>query len=226
MKRALLLFVFGACSRAPESSPPVVAVEPAGSASRLETTPSSSPPTDEPKGGCETGFIEVTDGSKRARFVLGRELVANERGAKHAYVELVIHPNGQTVLHLEGVAQADGYGGHLSLTMLDFAPPKSLPATFEHGYVEYRAAGEEIVVRRINEPHVEITNWGGEGAWVEGTFSPGSAAPVMSAMPMPASSAPPPRASSSARPAPLMRPTVPYGGRFRVCRSKDWHVRH
>src|SRR5687767_12664020 len=102
MKRSLfpcLVFVM-ACSRSSEGTPPVVAVEPAGSAARIQTTPSPPPQEDEPKGGCESGFVEVVDGSKTARFVLGRELAGTDRGAKHAYVEEVIHQNGQIVLHL------------------------------------------------------------------------------------------------------------------------------
>jgi hypothetical protein len=228
VKRAvLLLAVCVACSRSPESSPPVVAVEPAGSTNRIDTAPPNPSPPEDPPGGCESSFVEVIDGSKTARFVLGRELAGTDRGATHAYVEEVIHQNGQIVLHLEGLSNPDLSGSRFSLTVLDFAEPKSLPAKFEHGYAEYAAEGTREV-RRINEPGVEITKWGPEGAWVEGTFGAGSAPPVMSAVPFSVSSAPPPRASgsSSARPPPRMIPTVPYRGRFRVCRSKDWRVRH
>lgn len=225
MRRTLLVLVLTGCTRSPESSPPVVAVGPAGSAPRIETTPAPAAARDEaPSGDCRDGFVEVVDGPATSRFVLGRELANVQRGAKHAYVEEVIHPNGETVLHLEGIASADGSGGHLSLTVLDFADPKALPATFEHGYVEYVAPGSREW-RRVNDPRVEISKWGAEGEWVEGTFGPGTAPPVMSAVPGSASS-PPPRASSSARPPPRMIATVPYRGRFRICRSKDWHVRH
>lgn len=148
-----------------------------------------------------------------------------QRGAKHAYVEEVIHANGQTVLHLEGLPNNGAHGG-LALTVLDFAEPASRPATFQRGYVEYSAEGSRDV-RRVNDPRVEITKWGPEGAWIEGTFGPGSAPPVMSAVL--ASRPPVPRASSSsassAGPPPHMRATVPYRGRLRVCRSKDWRGR-
>lgn len=228
MKRAPLtvLIAFVACSRTPESAPPVVAVEPAGSSSRIETTPAptSPPPADTP-GGCEGGFVEVVDGAKTTRYVLGRE-IDGERGAKHVYIEEVIHPNGQTVLHLAGVANADGYGGHLSLTVLEFAEPASLPATYENGYAEYAGPGEGGE-RRMNHPRVEITKWSAEGGWVEGTFGEGAAPPVMSAVPVPASAMRPYASGSASLPPPrrIAIATAPYRGRFRVCRSKDWRVR-
>jgi hypothetical protein len=228
MRRVVPFVLVAACSRS-ESAPPVVAVEPAGSNARIETMPAAdaSAVANEPiTGGCETGFVEIDDAGKTTRYALGRELAGTDRGAKHAYVEEVIHQNGQVVLHLEALAHGDSYGGHLSLTLVEFHEPTSFPATFENGYAEYAPPDAKNEERRIDAPRVEITRWGPEGSWVEGTFGPGSAPPVMSAVPASVSSAPRPRASGSAMPPRVMRPTVPYRGRFRVCRSKDWHVRH
>lgn len=216
MKRFFFLLLLAAsCTSGSPPSAPVIAASAAPPAREL---PSAASPS------CDHGFVEIIDGNDTVRYELGRELVPNERGAQHAFIEEVIHQSGEIVLHLEGLANADSYGGHLSLTIVQFTEPTSLPAVVDKGYAEYVAPTRKDE-RRLDAPRVEITRWGPEGSWIEGTFGPGSAPPVMSAVPLPRSSAPP-RASGSAAPPPvMMRATVPYRGRFLVCRTKDWRVR-
>lgn len=188
--------------------------------------------------GCAGGFVEVFDRGNTIRYALGRELVPGVRGANHAFIERLEFPNGTVNLHLEALAKADGHGGHLSLAIVDFHEPRSFPAVFDSGHAMYMGPllEHERDERHLDRPHVEITSWGPIGSWIEGTFGPPTTPrPLPTQTPHvpggPASGArapaPPPRApasgSSSPRPAPP--PTIPYSGRFRVCRTSDWHSR-
>lgn len=129
-------------------------------------------------GACEGGFVEVVDGRTNAivaRYRLGRELVENTRGAKHAFAEEVIHQNGHVVFHLEAIANPDSYGGHVNVSVADFVEPTQLPAIFDAARAEYMPPGRS---RESDERHqtvrVEITKWSDVGGWIEGTFTPSS----------------------------------------------------
>lgn len=250
----LLASIAVACqSTRPTDAPPaVIAVDPAQSSAAPIASDAPAPPA-EPvgadKGVCAGGFVEVIDGSKTVRYALGREIVAGVRGATYAFIEEVIHQNGTIVLHLEGLANADSHGGHLSLSVMDFREPTSLPAVFEGSRAVYQPLGLDAERdERHLQVRVAITSWGPEGSWIEGTFGPSTSAPIptQTTIPLPRTSgsvSSPPRASSSfssyparsgfgsawgsawSRPPTPPRPVTPYRGRFRVCRTADWRVR-
>ncbi len=169
---------------------------PAASAARREAAPAPSTGAVD----CSASFVEVIDAGKTVRYALGRELVSGVRGAKHAYGEAILHRDGSVVLHVEGLAAKDGHGGHVTVTLVGFHEPSSLPAVFDRARVEYMAPGltAERDERSLDGALAEITAWGPEGAWIEGTFGPGANAPPAAA---------------------------PFRGRFRVCRTADWRPR-
>jgi hypothetical protein len=196
---AVLAAIPLACSSAPspDGAPPVALVERAvPPPPRTETAPA---PANSAAVDCNESFVEAIDAGKTVRYALGRELVAGVRGAKHAYGETILHRDGSVVLHVEGLAANDGHGGHVTVTLMGFHEPSSLPAVFEGARVEYMAPGltAERDERRLDGALAEITGWGPEGAWIEGTFGP----------------------------APAARAIAPFRGRFRVCRTADWRPR-
>lgn len=196
---AVLAAIPLACSsaRSPDGAPPVALVEPAvPPPMRTETAPARA--TDVAVD-CNESFVEVIDANKTVRYPLGRELVAGVRGAKHAYGEAILHRDGSVVLHVEGLAASDGHGGHVTVTLMGFHEPSSLPAVFDRARVEYMAPGltAERDERTVDGALAEITAWGPEGAWIEGTFGP----------------------------APTAQAIAPFRGRFRVCRTADWRPR-
>jgi hypothetical protein len=162
-----LLFFVAACGKTSVPTAPMVAA----SAVPSPHEPPSPPETtaNEP---CTRGFVEIHDGANVVRYEHGRELVPNRRGAEHAYVERVLHPNGENVFHIEALKEPHGRGGHASLTLLHFGEPETLPATYDAGYAEYMPPGRDgpREERRISSPHVQLTRWGGVGEWIEGTF--------------------------------------------------------
>jgi hypothetical protein len=168
MKRLLSLLALGGCSSAGPPAAPVIAAsamppihEPPPAAEAAESEP------------CEHGFAEVSGAEGTVRYTFGRELVASKRGAKHAFVEQVVHSKTYVVLHLESLAQPDGREGLLSISVNNFKEPKSLPATFDHARVYYVPPGRTSAQDDSHnfETRLELTSWADEGGWVEGTFA-------------------------------------------------------
>jgi hypothetical protein len=173
------------CTRPPPegSGPGAVAVEvpPMNDGAPLAVSPSSQPSAEDDNRSpstCEGGFVEVIDAASNAivvRYRLGREIVQNQRGAKHAFAEEVLHQNGSIVFHLEALANPDSHGGHVNLSIVDFTEPTQFPAIFDAARSEYMPLGlERESDERMQPVRVEITKWSDVGGWIEGNFSPSS----------------------------------------------------
>ena len=114
---------------------------------------------------CTASIVTVTIGGERSTFTKGRELVAGERGATHAYAELVIHKSSWKVFRVEGIAEE----GSVSVQILGFDPSIATTGAAP-GKVEYTptGGGHETMI----ELPIQLAAFGGVGEMIEGTAGP------------------------------------------------------
>jgi hypothetical protein len=201
-----ILLIVLACSRPPPGPSSAAVVDVPTTPGDIAVAPAQAPApgpalSSSQRFDCGQSFVEVQDGARTLRFTAGRQL-SPTRGAPHAFVELVLHEDGERVLSLESMAGTDPISGGLMITLTNVDVEK-LPATVSTGYVEFTRPGSksEREEFRIEDPDVHVTSYGAVGEIVEGDI-----------------------AATEARN--RSGQTTTLSVRFRVCRTNDHRVKH